>query len=78
MSKMLEPYFKQNAGAIRDQRSAIEQFLKTGPNTISAIAESTGYKKDLILWNLLGMMRWGSIEIASEEGEELTYALKEV
>ena len=78
MSKLLEPYFKQNAGAISNQRSAIEKFLKAGPNTISAIAEATGYQKDLILWNLLGMIRWGSIEIASEEGEELTYALKEV
>jgi hypothetical protein len=52
--------------------------LKAGPTTISAIAESTGFAKDLIFWNLLGMLKWGTVEIADEHGDELTYALKEV
>jgi len=78
MSKLLEPYFKQNAGAVREQREAISKVLKSEPTTISAIAEATGYAKDLIFWNLLGMMKWGTVEVENEHGEELTYALKEV
>ena len=78
MSKIFETFFYQKAGAVRGQREAIEKILTTGPSTVSAIAESTGYGKDLVLWNILGMMRWGTIEVASEEGHELAYVLKEV
>ncbi len=78
MSKLLAHYFKQNAGDIRNQRAAIEKILKVEPSTISSIAETTGYAKDLIFWNTLGMLRWGTIEVESEEGEELTYKIKEV
>jgi predicted transcriptional regulator len=78
MSKLLTPYFKQNAGDIRDQRAAIEKILKDAPSTISTIAETTGYAKDLVFWNILAMLRWGSVEVESEKGEELTYKIKEV
>ena len=78
MSKLFETFFHQKAGAVIAQREAIEKILTAGPSTVSAIAESTGYKKDLVLWNILGMMRWGSVEVASEEGHELAYVLKEV
>ncbi|MHA1483954.1 MAG: hypothetical protein ACTSPR_01395 [Candidatus Thorarchaeota archaeon] len=78
MSKLLAHYFKQNAGDIRDQRAAIEKILKSAPSTISAMAETTGYATDLVFWNILAMLRWGSVEVESEEGEELTYKIKEV
>ncbi len=78
MSKLLAHYFKQNAGDIRDQRAAIEKILKVGPSTISSMAETTGYAKDLVFWNILGMLRWGTIEVESENDDELTYGLKEV
>ena len=78
MSNLLGVYFKQNVSDVREQRAAISKVLKSEPTTISAIAESTGYAKDLILWNLLGMLKWGTVEVESEHGEELTYALKEV
>ena len=78
MSKLLAHYFKQNASDIRDQRAAIENILKGGPSTISSMAETTGYAKDLVFWNILGMLRWGTIEVESEKDEELTYGLKEV
>ena len=78
MSKLLAHYFKQNASDIRDQRAAIEKILKVGPSTISSIAETTGYAKDLVFWNILGMLRWGTIEVESEKDDELTYGLKEV
>ena len=78
MSKLLAHYFKQNASDIRDQRAAIENILKGGPSTISSMAETTGYAKDLVFWNILGMLRWGTIEVESEKDDELTYGLKEV
>ena len=78
MSKIFSTFFHQKAGVVNKQREAIEKILSNGPSTVSAIAETTGYEKDLVLWNLLGMMRWGTIEVASEEGHELTYVLKEV
>ncbi len=78
MSKLLTPYFKQNAGDIRDQRAAIEKILKDAPSTISIIADTTGYAKDLVFWNILAMLRWGTVEVESEKGEELTYKIKEV
>jgi len=78
MSNLLRVYFKQNTKDIRDQRAAISKVLKAGPTTISTIAENTGYAKDLIFWNILGMLKWGAVEIENEHGEELTYALKEV
>lgn len=78
MSSLLKGYFKQNTSAIEEQRATISNVLKTGPTTISAIAQATGYPKDLIFWNILGMLKWGTIEVENEHGEELTYALKEV
>jgi predicted transcriptional regulator len=77
MSKMFASFFSQKRGDVRKQRKAIEEVLKGGPSTVSKIAEKTGFEKNLVVWNLMGMMRWGDVEVASEEGEELTYVLKE-
>ena len=78
MNKLFTNYFKQPTGVIREERAAIEIILKSEPSTITSIVKITGYAKDLILWNLLAMMKWGVVEIASEEGDELTYKIKEV
>ncbi|TFG95060.1 hypothetical protein E4H12_14060 [Candidatus Thorarchaeota archaeon] len=77
MSRMFTNFFSQKRGDIRKQRSAIEEVLKAGPSTISKIAETTGFEKNLVMWNLMGMLRWGFVDVASEEGDELTYVLKE-
>jgi predicted transcriptional regulator len=77
MSKMFVSFFSQKRGDVRKQRKAIEDVLKSGPSTVSKIAEATGFEKNLVVWNLMGMLRWGVVEVASEEGEELTYVLKE-
>jgi predicted transcriptional regulator len=77
MSKMFVSFFSQKRGDVRKQRKAIEDALKNGPSTVTRIAEVTGFEKNLVVWNLLGMMRWGIVEVTSEEGEELTYTLKE-
>jgi hypothetical protein len=34
--------------------------------------------KDLVVWNLMGMLKWGEVEVAAEEEGELTYIIKEV
>jgi hypothetical protein len=77
MSNMFVNFFSQKRGDVRKQRKAIEDVLKGGPSTVSKIAEATKFEKNLVVWNLLGMLRWGQAEVASEEGEELTYILKE-
>jgi len=77
MSKMFVNFFSQKRGDVRKQRKAIEDVLKAGPSTVSKLAEATGFEKNLVVWNLMGMLRWGAVEVASEEGVELTYVLKE-
>ncbi|TFG07806.1 hypothetical protein EU522_00395 [Candidatus Thorarchaeota archaeon] len=78
MSKMFTAFFSQKRGDVRKQRKAITEVLQAGPSTVSKISETVGFDKNLVLWNLMGMLRWGEVEVASEEGEELTYVLKEV
>ena len=77
MSKLFESYFSQKRGDVRKQRKSIEDILKEGPSTVTVIAEKTGLEKSLVVWNIMGMLRWGVVDVASEEGEELTYKLKE-
>jgi predicted transcriptional regulator len=74
---MFTNFFSQKRGDIRKQRTAIEEILQAGPSTVSKIAETTRFEKNLVMWNLMGMLRWGVVDVASEEGEELTYVLKE-
>ncbi|MCF2137778.1 MAG: hypothetical protein K9W43_11155 [Candidatus Thorarchaeota archaeon] len=71
-------FFQQNRGDIRKQRKAITEALAQGPATITELANRTELPKDLIVWNIVGLLRWGSVEIAGENGCELVYARKEV
>ncbi|MHA3964342.1 MAG: hypothetical protein AM325_012485 [Candidatus Thorarchaeota archaeon SMTZ1-45] len=78
MSRLFSSYFTQKKSDIHEQRSAIEKVLKGGPASISKIAKTTNYEKDLIVWNLMGMLRWGVVEITGEEEHEMVFVLKEV
>lgn len=69
--------FKQKRGVIRKQRRAIENVLANGPALVSEIAAETDLEKSQVVWNLVGMLRWGDIEIVDDNGEELIYGLKE-
>ncbi|MFO7836478.1 MAG: hypothetical protein R6V83_07480 [Candidatus Thorarchaeota archaeon] len=69
--------FKQKRGVIRKQRRAIEDVLANGPSLVSEIAAETDLEKSQVVWNLVGMLRWGDIEIVDDNGEELIYGLKE-
>ncbi len=71
-------YFYQKRTDVQRQRAAIEQVLKGGPSTVSRIAEATGMPSSLVVWNLMGMLRWGVVDVAGEEEHELVYTLKEV
>ncbi len=73
-----DAFFDQKRGDVRKQRMAIEDALRSGHSTVSSISEATTMPKDLIVWNLVGMMRWGTVEVAGEAHHELLYKLKEV
>lgn len=71
-------HFKQKRGDVRAQRKAIMEVLSEGPSRVSVIAEETELPKDKIVWNLLGLLRWGNVEIIGEEEHELVFAATEV
>jgi hypothetical protein len=75
---MFARYFTQKRGDVREQRNAIGEFLKSGPASVSKIAEATTFEKSLVVWNLMGMLRWSEVEVAGEENHEMVYVLKEV
>ena len=71
-------FFSQKRGQVRGQRKAIEEVLKVSPATVTKISEETEFAKNLVVWNLMGMLRWSEVEIKGEENHELIYSLKEV
>lgn len=73
-----ERFFQQKRGEVRKQRKTIEEALRAGSSTVTKIAEVTNMEKDLIVWNLVGMLKWGIVEVNGEEDHELVYGLKEV
>jgi rRNA maturation protein Rpf1 len=70
-------FFSQKRGDVRKQRQVIEDAMKAGATTVSIISEKTGLAKDLIVWNLVGMLKWGNVEVTGEQDEELVYSVKE-
>jgi hypothetical protein len=70
-------FFNQKQGEVRKNRKALEEELKAGPKSVSTLADATHLKKDLVMWNLMGMLRWGKVEVSDEEDHELVFALKE-
>jgi hypothetical protein len=72
------PFFEQKRSEIRSQRQKIEFVLAKGPSTVKTIADKTELATDLVVWNLMGLLRWGKIEVAGEEEHELIYKLKEI
>lgn len=76
--KRFAPFFEQKRSDIRKQRQEIQLILSKGPDTVTGIASKTEMEKDLIVWNLMGLLKWGKVEIVNEVEHELVYALKEV
>ena len=75
MSKHFAPLFKQKFTDTRKQRGEILRHLEKGPTTISELKEKIPLPKNVILWNLIGLIRWGQVEIVSERDDELVYAI---
>ena len=71
-------YFEQKHSDVRQQRKAIKEALTGGANTVATISQKTELPNELVVWNLMGMLKWGAIEVTGEENHELIYAIKEV
>lgn len=71
-------YFDQNYAVVTQQRKSILESLKEGPASVSTISEKTEMDKKVLMWNLLGLLRWGDIEIAGEKHHELVVKLRGV
>jgi predicted transcriptional regulator len=77
MSEFSE-FFYQDRSVTHKQRMDIEEILSEGPSTVSTIAEKLELPTDIVVWNLMGLLRWGVIETTGEENHELVYAKREV
>lgn len=71
-------YFEQKHSDVRQQRNWIAEALKAGANTVEKISQKTEMPLDLVVWNLMGMLKWGTVEVTGEESHELVYTIKEV
>ncbi|TFF95845.1 hypothetical protein EU546_02540 [Candidatus Thorarchaeota archaeon] len=78
MSRMFNEFFSQKRVDVREQRATIKSILEKAPSNVTKISEETKYPKELVVWNLMGMLKWGDIEVIAEEDGELTYGIKEV
>jgi hypothetical protein len=78
MRMLFGKFFNQKQGDIRKQRTALEEELKKGPTSVSMLSDVTKLDKNLVMWNLMGMLRWGIVEVSGEEDHELIFELKEV
>ena len=76
MSKHYRGLFHQKRGDVRKQRGVISELLSRGPATVSELASQLESPESVVLWNLIAMMRWGSVDIAEERDNELVYRLK--
>jgi thiamine monophosphate kinase len=78
MKTLFGEFFNQKHVDIRQQRQALADELKKGPRKVSMLAEATQLDKKLVMWNLMGMLRWGDVEVSGEEDHELVFTLREV
>ncbi len=69
-------FFYQNRRETEKQRTRILGLLKDEKLSVSQIASKLNLDKPLVLWNLLGMLRWGQVDIHESE-QELIFASKE-
>ncbi len=59
-------------------RSIILLELEGAPATITEIAKATKLEKDLILENLLALMKWNQVAIIGDKNREYIYCKKEI
>jgi len=56
-------------------QAKISDYLKKGPKTVPAIAESTGISSSTILWHVIAMKKYGQVVESGQEGDYPTYQL---
>ena len=78
MNRFFVKLFNQKRTDVRKQRETIWKALSIKSSTISEIVDEVSLPKNVILWNLLAMVRWGQVEIVGESDEELLYAVSNI
>ncbi len=68
--------FYQNKRETEKQRLKIFEVLKGKQLSVSEISSELGLEKPVVLWNLLGMLRWGQVDVLEGDGE-LIFVTKE-
>ncbi len=76
--KRFAAFFEQKHSVVRHQRELIREALNGGANTVAKISDTTEMPEDLVLWNIMGLLKWGELEVTGHEHHEVMYALKEV
>ena len=71
-------FFEQKHSDVRRQRKLIKEALVGGANTVAKISDATELSEDLVLWNVMGLLKWGEVEVSGHEHHEVVYAMKEV
>ncbi|MFW9909340.1 MAG: hypothetical protein ACFFEF_12260 [Candidatus Thorarchaeota archaeon] len=70
-------FFEQKHSEVRHQRQRIKEAVSGGANTVDKISEATKMPKELVVWNLMGLLKWGQVEVCGEVNHEPVYAIKE-
>lgn len=70
-----EMYFSQKRSKTHKQRKEIMENLRESPSTVSEIAERIRLEKPLILWNLMGMLKWGIVSISDVRDNQLVFSI---
>ncbi|MHA1908299.1 MAG: hypothetical protein ACW98Y_13455 [Candidatus Thorarchaeota archaeon] len=76
--KSFASFFKQKHSEVRHQRKMIKEAVIGGANTVAKISDSTDLPEDLVLWNIMALLKWGELEVTGHEHHEVMYALREV
>ena len=76
--KRFATFFEQKKSEVRRQRKLIKEALVGGANTVAKISSTTDMPEDLVLWNVMGLLKWGELEVTGHEHHEVMYTLKEV
>jgi hypothetical protein len=71
-------FFEQKNSEVRKQRKVIKEVLAAGPTTVSQLSAKIDLAPELVVWNLMGMLKWGEVEVSGEQDHELVYTKKEV
>jgi hypothetical protein len=73
MSEELKEYFKEQQRI----KKALRKALKDGPKSVPDLASACSLDKQVTLWHLMAMRRYGEVVEAAEQNGYPLYALKE-